>query len=153
VTESQAREEVERKAQVGLEPALDTIEVDAALTNNRRFSAWAAVTAIEYGAHVAPTVRNGRRYRAVQGGTTGATEPVWGTADFLRITDGTVIWEEDGTAGDEWDIRGAVFECLQTRLAKDELVDFSADGRTIHGSQRAERIRGLMRTYQPVGAT
>lgn len=145
MTESSAREEVERKAQTALEPALDASEIAAALAGARRFSTWEAGKAYEYGERVVPTVKNGKRYKAVQGGTSGASEPSWGTVDYSRVSDGGVVWEEDGMAGQEWDVGGAVYACLATRLAKATEYSGGDEGRIRKG------IESLMRLYRPVG--
>lgn len=153
MTEAEVREEVERRAQTALEPTLEADEIDAALAHGRLFFEWEAEAEVPYGYRVAPSTRNGHRYRAVQGGTTGATEPTWGTSDYSQVSDGDVIWEEDGAASEAWDVRGAIYYALELRYAKDQLVDASGDGRSHKGSQRAERIEKLMRLYRPVGVS
>ncbi|HEX7313296.1 MAG TPA: hypothetical protein VF297_05220 [Pyrinomonadaceae bacterium] len=145
MTEEEARAEVEQKAQVSLEPALDEADVTAALNKARRFTAWEAESEVVYGARVVPTAANGHRYRAVQGGTTDEAEPSWGVTDYSRVADGGVIWEEDGPAGEMWDVRRAVYECLTTKLAKTS--EYSGD--------EEQRIRAgileLMKLYRPIG--
>lgn len=59
--------------------------------------AWAASTAYNSaGVHRRPTTYNGHRYRVLQTGTSGATEPTWPTTTGGTVTDGTVVWKEDG---------------------------------------------------------
>jgi len=66
-------------------------------------SAWEAGTAYSADDIVVPTTANGYQYRCVTAGTSHATtEPTWGTALGVQQTDGTVTWEMDGNAGDEY---------------------------------------------------
>lgn len=54
--------------------------------------AWTALTAYLAGARVAPVVANGLNWYATVGGTSGAAEPTWPTADPWTVVDGTVTW-------------------------------------------------------------
>ena len=66
-------------------------------------SAWAANTVYALTNVVIPTTPNGYQYRCTVAGTSHATtEPTWGTALGVTQTDGTVTWEMDGLAGDEY---------------------------------------------------
>ena len=52
---------------------------------------------------VVPTTANGFQYRCTVAGTSHASvEPTWGTVLGVTQTDGTVTWEMDGNAGDEY---------------------------------------------------
>lgn len=54
--------------------------------------AWTASTVIGTGAFRRPTVKNGFRYEATTGGTTGATEPTFPATINATVVDGTVTW-------------------------------------------------------------
>jgi hypothetical protein len=143
--------DVQLHAQTDLDPVVDVLEVEAIVRQTARAQTWITETAYAYGAFVIPTVPNGRRYRVIAAGESGEDEPTWVTDDGGTFTDGTVTFEEAGPhSGSTYDTRKAIHRCLAVKLAKDQLVDFSADGRTIHGSQRAERIRSLMMSYTPL---
>lgn len=58
---------------------------------------WAASTAYVLNDVRRPTAANGRLYRVTTAGTSAATEPVWPTTAGATVTDGTVVWTEDGT--------------------------------------------------------
>ena len=146
--------DVQLLAQTALDPSLTLAEVQAVVRETARASTWAANTAYTFGQYVYPTAanRNGRRYRVIIAGTSHATtEPTWSEIDGDEFEDGTVTFREAGVLyGSVYDKRKAVHKCLAIRYAKDQLVDASADGRTLHLSQRAQRIERLMRSYQPV---
>jgi hypothetical protein len=65
-------------------------------------STWTLNTSKTIGQKVFPTVNNGYVYQCSKTGTTGATEPTWGTTEYGTTTDGTTSWicrkgELDGT--------------------------------------------------------
>lgn len=86
---------------------------------------WAANTAYQNGAGVTPTVSNGHWYQVVRAGTSHASvQPTWPT-DGTQITDGTVIWADngllqpagdDGNPGDDWGT-GHAFATIATAIA------------------------------------
>lgn len=144
---------VQLHAQTTLEPTLTTAEVEAIVRRTARAATWAATTALAFGAYVIPTAAKltGRRYRVTKPGTTGATEPTWSEVDGDTLTSGTVTFEEAGLLrGSVYDERKAIEACVMVRYAKDQLVDFSADGQSIKGSQRSDRLLKLARMYQPL---
>jgi hypothetical protein len=145
--------DVQLLAQTDLEPSLTLAQVQAIVREMARAQTWTAATPLGYGTYVIPTAANltGRRYRVISPGTTGAAEPTWSEVDGESFDDNTVTFEEAGPhRGSVYDKRKAAQKCLAVRLAKDQLVDFSGDGRSVRGSQRAERIRALMMSYQPM---
>ena len=93
-------------------------------------SAWVANTAyvtyvkgVSAAGIVIPTTANGYQYKCVVAGTSHATtEPTWPTDLGVRVTDGTVTWEMDGNAGDEYapraplKIEGQEFISSETQL-------------------------------------
>jgi hypothetical protein len=148
-----AREEVERKAQTSLDPVLTPDEVEAILAGHLRYATWEASTAYVYGDVVVPPTRTGQKFRAVQGGTSGATPPFSTTGTynpFTQISDGsTLVWEEDGRDFESpYDIRGAVYEALATRDTKAAQLFDIGDAKM---SQVRAHIRETMKLYAPVG--
>jgi hypothetical protein len=53
---------------------------------------WAALTVYVLDDVTRPTTRNGYVYRCTTGGTSGASEPVWGTIPGGTTNDGTCVW-------------------------------------------------------------
>lgn len=51
-------------------------------------------TAVTVGQTTVPAAPNGRMYRCSTAGTTGASEPTWGTVNDGTTTDGTAVWTE-----------------------------------------------------------
>lgn len=51
-------------------------------------------TAVTVGQTTVPNTSNGRMYRCSTGGTTGGSEPTWGTVEGGTTTDGTAVWTE-----------------------------------------------------------
>lgn len=51
-------------------------------------------TAVSLGQTTVPATPNGRMYRVTTAGTTGASEPTWGTTNGGTTTDGTATWTE-----------------------------------------------------------
>lgn len=105
---SDATERTSAIAQVTLyaatayQPTLLTSEVETIVDSCRRAITWATATAYEYGATVRPAVPNGHYYKAIQAGTSGATEPAWPTTRESEVADGTsepqLLWQEAGQA-------------------------------------------------------
>lgn len=60
------------------------------------FPTW--TTAVNYAVNsiVVPTVSNGHFYKAVQGGTSGGSQPTFPTGTGQRVSDGQIIWQEAG---------------------------------------------------------
>ena len=56
-------------------------------------SLWEQSTLIEEGDLCRPPTDNGKIYECTAGGTTGASEPSWGTVQDGTFTDGTVTWK------------------------------------------------------------
>lgn len=61
---------------------------------------WNPITSIALNEYVRPfTAPNGRRYYASTAGTTGSSEPTWPTTAGATVSDGTVVWTENGLDG------------------------------------------------------
>ena len=74
----------------------DTINVALVDEFSPTYSAWAASTSYSEGDIVIPTSRNGRRYRAMNAGTSASSEPTWPTTDGGQVDDNDITWEEYG---------------------------------------------------------
>jgi hypothetical protein len=57
---------------------------------------WVLNTAKTLGAYIKPTVSNTYYYKCTTAGTTGGTQPTWGTTIGGTTTDGTVTWTNMG---------------------------------------------------------
>jgi hypothetical protein len=56
------------------------------------YNQWKASTAYVVGDYIVPTTANGRCYRCKTAGTSGATQPTWGTTLEGDTSDGSVVW-------------------------------------------------------------
>lgn len=149
-----ARAEVERRVQAGTDPTLAPDEVDAILAKHLRAATWAASTAYSYGAVVVPTARNGHRYRAIYPGTSGATQPTWGTAIESQVSDGSaLVWQEEGSDfANPYDMRAILYEACELKETKcSDRIDFSADGASFQEHQTPQYWRDRKRAYAPAG--
>lgn len=152
-----ALEKMRLYCQPSLEPKLDDPgDLEAVLDARKRADTWAAATAYTYGQVVLPTVRNGHRYRCVQAGTSGATEPVWLKSQGEQQSDGTsspvLTWEEAGPDFDNvYDIRGAIHDAWMLKAVKASLsVDMSQQVGGIQASQVYDHCVEMARKFAPV---
>lgn len=74
----------------------DTIKVALCADFAPSYSSWSASTSYSAGDIIIPTTRNGRRYRAMNAGTSDSSEPIWSTVSGATITDNDITWEEYG---------------------------------------------------------
>lgn len=66
-------------------------------------SVWVASTAYNLGDYIIPTASNGYQYKCTTAGTSGTTEPTWGTTPGGTTADnGTLVWTLDGNDGDDF---------------------------------------------------
>lgn len=87
-------------------PTLTAGEITALLAASRRIDAafrgptddtdWIASTPYVLGDRRAPITRNGHLYIVTTAGTSAASEPAWPTASGATVTDGTIVWTENG---------------------------------------------------------
>lgn len=78
------------------EPVLTPDELDRILDKNASGVSWKAGVFYRAGVLTQPTAANQHKYQVIQSGTSGATEPSWPTIEDGKVTDGSVIWQEDG---------------------------------------------------------
>jgi len=74
--------------------AEDYAGVTQALSTSAAVNTWQASTPYAASSVVVPTTRNGRIYRAVNAGTSDASEPTWPTSSVgATVTDNDIVWE------------------------------------------------------------
>ena len=105
------------------QPTLTNQEVSDVLDLCRRAVVWQANTAYAVGAVVVPANRNGHRYKAVQRGTSGATEPTWSEVAEGIQSDGAstpqLVWQEDGPDWENvYDVQRAIERVCLMKAAK-----------------------------------
>ena len=120
-TEAQALAWLCNQVEMSSDPTLTLEEVRLALEDNQTAQLWVASTPYSVGDRVAPGT--GRFYRCLQSGTTSATAPSWPGYATWRIgqmlTDGTVVWVDDGMAmGERYDLPGAAKQLWQLKARK-----------------------------------
>lgn len=113
-----ARLELELRADVHRTPELDSDEIDAILARSQAASTWALSTAYSIGDVVLPNPRDGHRYVCVAAGTSGSTQPTFGTGNESRTADGAVTWQESGLQSGIYDMRRAIYAALELRAMK-----------------------------------
>lgn len=110
-------------AQPDTEPKLSDPELNAILNRVQRASFWEASKAFVFGTVVLPATKNGHRYRCIEAGTTGTTEPAWPKRDGAVITDGTVRWEEAGADYENvFDVREAAQQAWTMKADKASIL-------------------------------
>lgn len=107
-------------SQPDVPPTLDSTQLDSILDSTARAAIWTASQTYEVGSVILPTVRNGRRYRVAEGGTSGATEPSWSTANGARISDGDdLVFVEDGPDfRNVFNVRAAIHKAWIVKASK-----------------------------------
>lgn len=102
MTRSEAIDYVYQRVPVADYPALTPELVRSLVDAGTRCTAHSTETAYSFGDRVVPAAPNGREYRCVVPGTSGATVPTWPSYTYARngqlITDGTVTWRDEGPA-------------------------------------------------------
>lgn len=99
-----ARARLERMVQADVAPVLTSAEVDDLLLLARRqdangytpYDIWAASTIYTTQQYRIPVVSNGHVYIVTTAGTSGSSEPTWPTTGGGTVTDGSVVWTEQG---------------------------------------------------------
>ena len=99
MTEADALAELADLVAVDKYPKLPEEDLIRILNKTRRWTVWAAASVYEEGDRIVPTKRTGRQYRCIAGGTSGETEPIFGSSRYA-ITDGVdgLRWSDAGPA-------------------------------------------------------
>lgn len=142
------------------EPTLTSAELDDLVVMARRadagglapvdYAVWIAGTVYALGAERIPTARNGHYYAVTTAGTSGATEPTWPTTSGATVTDGTVVWTEQGAAwAGVYDLNSAASEGWRWKAAKAaSKFDVSTDGQSLSRSQVIAHCQEMAMNYQ-----
>lgn len=132
-------------------------EVETLLDDNRIGSVWAQSTSYEIGDVVIPTAENrtGLRYRLAsfdgEGVQSGASEPAWPIKTGSTVSDGNLIWEEDGPECDLWDIMQAAYEGWLLKQSKAvNNIDYKDASASFSASQISRHCADMAEKYKPV---
>lgn len=149
--------------QANVTPLLTPGELQDCLDDARLGFVWAASTdyAVEpygLGKVVIPSAanRNGHKYRLHRfdgvGSTSHTTEPSWPTAHNWTISDGNVIWMEDGPDFAQlWDMNDAAMRAWMLKASKVvHCTDFGQDGVRFSSSQLYDHCMRQAMAYQSV---
>ena len=155
LTLEQAVAKVSRQAGADQEPVIEPSEVRA-IVEECGIALHAVSTAYAFGDRVLPATGNGRVYRCVVPGTSGATAPVWSgmTCGYYgyRFSDGTATWEDAGPApAEQYDVNLATYKVLLRKKAESpDDMDFSSSDEKVSLSQRQKNLDALLKRYEPV---
>jgi len=137
--EVDARAWLALKASTDMEPVpLTSGEVGIILNDNLRLEVWDTETHYDVGDRVIPTNDNriGRQFVCLSTGVSGTEEPDWAAAirrvltvedgealgndasSSQAISDGEVLWADDGKCGDVWALEDAAHDCWKAKAAK-----------------------------------
>lgn len=158
MTRAQAAERLSLSGVTTAEPEISTEDVFSILDNTARASSHATSTAYTVGARILPSTINGRLYKCIVAGTTGATAPSWPSAGrgvlSQRVVDGSVTWEDIGAAhAEKYDLNAASRECWLYRANMlSQKFDTSTDGATMRRSQLYDHAIAQARRYGWRGA-
>lgn len=124
MTQAEAVQYIRDRVNVAEYPVLTDIDMVTIVSNRLRYSTWAASTAYAYGARVVPVAPNGRMYRCVRPGTSGATAPSWPewpTSHMgytLADGAGNLQWEDDGPAASAYNLRGMLYDAWMLKAGR-----------------------------------
>lgn len=158
MTRAQAAERLRLSGVTTAQPEVPTSDVLSILDNTARATEHATSTAYSVGAKAISTNQNGRLYRCVVAGTSGATAPTWPLAGYgrigQRITDGGATWEDAGPSHAEiYDLNAASRECWLYRAnVLASKFDVSPDGASMKRSQLYEHALSQAKRYGWRGA-
>lgn len=153
------------------EPRLSEDELTDILGRHRRYRVWTAATTYRIGQRIVPTVPDGRLYRCVRPGTSGATEPSWPTARYpylnaemyqsqlrgIRTTDGAndataAVWEDAGPMpASQYDIKAAAHDAWEIKAARTaKLMDIASGPDRLNLSQQHKHCLAMAARYGSV---
>jgi hypothetical protein len=143
---------IKRDSDYSSDPALTDDQMSTLLSQAATATAWATATAYVYGQVIVPTVRNGHRYRCIDAGTSGGTEPTFPTGQGGTVTDGTCEWEEcSNDIGELWDLRKATCEAWMLKAAMAaKRYDFESDEQSFKREQVHEHCLEMAKQFRPI---
>lgn len=145
---SEAMQIVIEAAQCAVEPVIGNDEVARIVDQCRLATYWQAGATYQAGDVVMPTTLNGHRYRAMTGGASGATEPVWPLGQAARIRDGAAVWIEDGPDyASAYDVAWAIHLVWVRKAAKSSALYGSGNA---HLDQVFDHCRKMAELTKPI---
>jgi hypothetical protein len=152
-----ATDELSRMTQATIAPVI-TDDLTGLLEAAVICTIWTATTTYKVGDVVIPTAnnQNGKRYvcKSRSGGVqSGSTEPSWPTSDDATVSDGNLIWREDGPEPAEalWDLRHAAYHGWLLKAEKvAHKVNFSTDKQRVDLSKQHAQFLENADKYAPV---
>lgn len=103
------------------QPEIEEADLEAILDRHLRLTTRLAGKSISVGQRIRPTIANGREYVATQSGVTGSTEPEWPKSirpgSYPKVTDGSVVFEDDGDMGTIYDVYASAQEVWSKKCA------------------------------------
>jgi hypothetical protein len=168
-----AMEQLARNCQACLPPELDDADLESLLIGAQAASVWQPDTTYPTGAVVVADATSSQSFKAVTGGTSGATPPSWpsepsggwsGNPTLLYpccisgttgspITDGTVTWVFAGVIAGLFDMTEATSSGWLLKCAKaSALVQNSSAGESLASQQLFEHCQRMAAHWQPYKA-
>jgi hypothetical protein len=133
------------------QPTLDAPALDSLLDQVQRAGFWTASTAYLVGDVILPVTLNGRRFRCIRAGTSGAEEPEWPIHWAAIVSDGDdeLLWQEDGPEyKNVFDVRAAIHKAWMLKAAK---VSQLHNVGSFNQSQVYEHCLEMADRYAPIG--
>lgn len=144
-------------AQPDVPPMLSASELAEILLGEQRLAQWEDETDYEYGQVIAPTIRNGHRYRCIQAGTSGSTEPTWVTSTGATLTEGEsdpqLKWVEDSSDyASAFNVRAAIHAAWMMKAAKaSALYATGVNQGSFRHDQVYEHCLKMAEKFAPIG--
>lgn len=136
-------------------PELSNAELTELIDEKTRSSNWTANTAYIYGDIIEPTVKNGRTYKCIVAGTSGATEPSFPEIGFTgqTVSDNNIYWNDAGAAYYErYDVRAAAREGWLMKASKiAHLVDVKDGTQDLQISKLLDHCYKMAEKYRSIG--
>jgi hypothetical protein len=171
MTESEIRqivkEELARNCQATMPPELDDADLEAILDGAQNATIWEPNTDYLAGTFIISDALSATRYKAVTGGTSGATAPSWPTFPYgwsgnptvlyaccyaggATVTDGTVTWQASGIIHGLYDLAAATADGWILKCAKaSTLIQTSSAGQSTASQQVFDHCQRMAAHWQP----
>jgi hypothetical protein len=167
------KEELARNCQSCMPPELDDADLEALILGAQTATIWLPDTVYPAGSFTVPDALSATRYKAITGGTSGATPPSWPTyppgwsgnptafysccyssswwgGGAPTITDGTVTWQAAGMIDGLYDLAAATADGWLLKCAKaSTLVQSSSAGQSTQLQQVFDHCQRMAAHWQP----